>query len=110
MYVPSIAEQVKPGNVIVTVGRLESGFEFPSLRLVTLTDLELYGAEKERGGLCLCHRQSQAFRVYRSQAGDYVVHIAHGIGSTKALSRWKLQGQRDYLMIRYAGEDKRSPH
>jgi len=48
VYVPSVTDQVKPGNVIVTVGSLEAGFEFPSLRLVTLTDLELYGAEKRR--------------------------------------------------------------
>mgnify|MGYP001026060141 FL=1 len=108
VYVPSIAGQVKPGNVIVTVGRLESGFEFPSLRLVTLTDLELYGAEKRKRRPVPVATGKARLSVFTDlRPGDYVVHIAHGIGQYQGVITLEAAGtQRDYLMIRYAGEDK----
>jgi transcription-repair coupling factor (superfamily II helicase) len=108
VYVPSVTDQVKPGNVIVTVGSLEAGFEFPSLRLVTLTDLELYGAEKRRRRFAPVATGKARLSVFTDlKPGDYVVHITHGIGKYLGVTTLEAAGtRRDYLMVRYAGEDK----
>ncbi|MCR4403085.1 MAG: transcription-repair coupling factor [Firmicutes bacterium] len=108
-YVQSIAEEVKPGNVVVTVGSLESGFEFPSLRLVVLTDVELYGAEKHRRRLSQPAQTpgSRLAAFTELRPGDYVVHVAHGIGRYMGVKTLEAAGaKRDYLLIQYAGEDK----
>ncbi len=108
VYVPAVTDQVKPGNVIVTVGSLESGFEFPSLRLVTLTDFELYGAEKRRRRLAPVTTGKARLSMFTDlKPGDYVVHITHGIGKYLGVTTLEAAGtRRDYLMVRYAGEDK----
>ncbi len=108
VYVPAVTDQVKPGNVIVTVGALESGFEFPQLRLVTLTDLELYGAEKRTRRYAPVPPGKARLSVFTDLTpGDYVVHITHGIGKYTGIIPLEAAGtRRDYLMIRYAGEDK----
>ena len=41
------------------------------------------------------------------EPGDYVVHIAQGIGRYLGVERLTTEEvQRDYLLIQYAGEDK----
>lgn len=108
VYVSSITDQVKPGNIIVTVGALESGFELPALRLVVLTDPELYGSEKRRRKSTPAATGKARLSVFTDlKPGDYVVHISHGIGRYTGVITLEAAGtQRDYLMIQYAGEDK----
>ncbi|MGE5587290.1 MAG: transcription-repair coupling factor [Clostridia bacterium] len=106
--VQSIAEEVKPGNIVVTVGSLESGFEFPSLRLVVLTDVELYGAEKRKRRFAQAQTSGSRLAAFTDlRPGDYVVHVAHGIGRYMGVKTLEAAGaRRDYLLIQYAGEDK----
>ncbi len=41
------------------------------------------------------------------EKGDYVVHIAHGIGQYQGITSLNIKGvQKDFLTIYYAGEDK----
>jgi len=106
--VPSITDEVKPGNVIVSVGSLESGFELPSLRLVVLTDAELYGAERRKRRLPQAQSAGSRLAAFTDlRPGDYVVHVAHGIGRYMGIKTLEAAGaKRDYLLIQYAGEDR----
>ena len=105
--VQSITDEVKPGNVIVTVGSLENGFEFPSLRLVVLTDVELYGAEKRKRRFAQPQGGSRLAAFTDLKPGDYVVHVAHGIGRYMGVKTLEAAGaRRDYLLVQYAGEDR----
>jgi transcription-repair coupling factor (superfamily II helicase) len=108
VYVSSVTDQVKPGNVIVTIGALESGFEFPSLRLIVLSDSELYATEKRRRKSTPSAPGKARLSVFTDlKPGDYVVHIAHGIGKYTGVTTLEAAGtRRDYLMIQYAGEDR----
>ena len=108
VYVSSITDQVKPGNVIVTAGALESGFEFPSLRLMVLSDLELYTTGKRRRKPIPSVPGKARLSVFTDlKPGDYVVHIAHGIGKYSGVTTLEAAGtRRDYLLIQYAGEDR----
>ncbi|VBB06375.1 dead/deah box helicase [Lucifera butyrica] len=94
------------GTVLVTVGTLQSGFELPQARLTVLTEMDIYGRQKKKRAL----RSSKEERItyFRDiNIGDYVVHVNHGIGKYIGVETLEVGGiHRDYLLIRYAGEDK----
>ncbi len=98
-----------PGRATVVASPLAAGFEFPGLRLVVLTEADLFGrraraprrsARSQPGGTRLLSYEDL-------QVGDYVVHVQHGIGQYLGTKTLTVQGvQRDYLMIRYEGADR----
>lgn len=101
-------ESVKPGNVVITSGELENGFEFPSLRLVVLTDTEIYGATRKKRRIAPKSEDVSPLSSYTSLTpGDYVVHINHGIGKYLGIQTLEVAGvKKDYLVVKYAGEDR----
>lgn len=98
------------GGVWVVRENLLEGFTLGSLRLVVLTDLELFGQQRRANA-----RQIKKFS-YQGAAyanagelkpGDYVVHAKHGIGRFVGLSRLPVdQQEREYLALVYHNEDK----
>ena len=106
VYVDRLQKELQIGTCVITTGNLETGFEFPSFKLAVFTELELYGRQKTKPrptkveeGLRLT---PQEMRV-----GDYVVHINHGIGQYLGIEVLQVDNRsKDYLYIRYAGEDR----
>lgn len=80
-----------------------------SLNLHFYTDTELFGWSKPQARH-RTHKQSRvAPEVFFSdvKAGDYVVHLEHGIGTYDGLVTLKLDGvAREYLQVSYARNDK----
>ena len=102
---------LKAGRAGITLvnGALRSGFKLPDARLVVLTDAEIFGTPADR--------QKPKRREFREgmritslldlKEGDFVVHIYHGIGVYRGLTRMKVQGvEKEYLLIQYEGSDK----
>ncbi|MDP2892557.1 MAG: transcription-repair coupling factor [Bacillota bacterium] len=94
------------GEVFVTTGAFMQGAEYPDIKLLLLTEKELFGARwykktaKLRGGIRL-----DTLADLRN--GDYIVHEHHGIGVFKGLETLKIEGkQKDFLVLQYAHEDK----
>ena len=106
VYVDELKNELQIGSCVITTGSLETGFEFSSFKLAVLTELELYGRQRKKPrpakveeGLRLT---PQELRV-----GDYVVHINHGIGQYLGIEALEVDNRsKDYLYIRYAGEDR----
>ena len=73
------------------------------------TDTELFGWSKPQARH-RTHKQSRvAPEVFFSdvKAGDFVVHLEHGIGQYDGLVKLKLDGvEREYLQVSYARSDK----
>lgn len=80
-----------------------------SFTLHFYTDTELFGWSKPQARH-RTHKQSRvAPEVFFSdvKAGDYVVHLEHGIGTYDGLVTLKLDGvAREYLQVSYARNDK----
>ena len=101
------ADDVMQGaGVFVMAGNLSAGFELPADHLAVITEREIKGRLKlQRRG-----RVGQARRIAdysELKAGDYVVHVAHGIGKYVGVETIELNGiHRDYFHIRYASDDK----
>ncbi len=89
------------------VGLLAHGFTCGEARLGLLTDHEIFERYRKRvrrrkktGGLSLAELNAL-------DPGDYVVHVDHGIGIYKGLSRLTMNAQEtDCLEISYASGDK----
>lgn len=98
---------VKPvaGGIVVAAGILSTGFELPQAKIVVLTERDILGRQKKKIRRAAKEQQITAFRDIK--IGDYVVHVNHGIGKYVGVETLEVGGvHKDYLLIRYAGEDK----
>ena len=93
-------------GLYVLSGNLSAGFELPEEKLAVITEKEIKGRLK----MARRSRPGQARRItdYTDmKVGDYVVHVAHGIGKYMGVETMETGGvQRDYFHIRYAGDDQ----
>lgn len=93
-------------TVLVTVGSLSGGFELPQSRLAVIVEKDIFGRQKKRPRPRAA--KGQQITYFRDiNLGDYVVHANHGIGKYIGVETLSVGGvNKDYLHIRYAGEDK----
>ena len=107
VFVDHINGELKDGNVVVTTGFLQSGAEFLDSNLVVLTDVEVFGAEKRRRRSRSGEKGTRFSDFSDLREGDYVVHTNHGIGMYLGVETLEIGGvHKDYLVVKYAGEDK----
>ena len=99
-------DEMETTGVFVVAGNLSAGFELPEDRIAVVTEKEIKGRLK-------LHRRSRVGQARRIadysdlKAGDYVVHVSHGIGKYMGVETIELNGvHRDYFHIRYAADDK----
>ncbi|MEG6586194.1 transcription-repair coupling factor [Dendrosporobacter sp. 1207_IL3150] len=99
-------ETLVEGTVLVTTGTLSAGFEFPQAQLAVITEKDIFGRQKKRPRPRAS--KGQQITYFRDiNIGDYVVHASHGIGKYVGVETLNVGGiHKDYLHIRYAGEDK----
>ena len=97
------------GPLMLSRGQLSQGFALPGLRLVVLSDAELFGWRKARRPPRRRRAPAAVGIASTTQLrpGDYVVHIHHGIGLYAGVVRRAVNGsEREYLQINYAENDK----
>lgn len=94
------------GLVLVTIGTLNNGFELPQSNLVVITEKDVFGRQKKKALPRVA--KSEKIAYFRDiNIGDYVVHVNHGIGKYIGVETLDVAGiHRDYLHIRYGGDDK----
>ncbi len=86
---------------------LRSGFKLPGANLVVLTDSEIFGAQRMHRARKTSHEGIPISSVLDLKEGDYVVHISHGIGFYRGITKLKTGGvEREYLLLEYAQNDK----
>lgn len=107
LYYDVPPEDIIPGQIIVTKGILNRGFEYPAIGFVIVSDREIFGESKQK------RRPTNAKGVAKIKSftdlkiGDYVVHVNHGIGIFQGVKQLTVEGiKKDYLDIRYASGDK----
>ncbi len=89
-------------SVLVAVGALQNGFQYPELFLsvVCESDIESGRARKGRSRKGAQGQKIAAFTDLKP--GDFVVHQTHGIGQYIGLDQLTVDGvRRDYLKIAY---------
>ena len=96
------------GTVLIALGALSAGSEYPEARLAVLTEGQLTtplaGRKKARPQRSSNHQKLQAYTDL--SPGDLVVHVHHGIGRFVGMQRMPVDGvEKDYIKIAYAGQD-----
>ena len=104
---PTAKDFDKPGIFIVE-GDLEAGFELPLQRIAVITDSELFKQKHKKKARTQKVTNAERIKSYSEiKPGDNVVHIHHGIGKYIGIETLLVNGiHKDYLHIRYRGEDK----
>ncbi len=96
-----------PG-IFILPGDLEAGFELPLQRIAVITDSELFKQKHKKKARAQKVTNAERIKSYSEiKPGDNVVHIHHGIGKYIGIETLLINGvHKDYLHIRYRGEDK----
>ena len=114
-----IAEILRDYNIYVPlesikIGDLSSGFELPGDDLLVYSESDIFGETSSEGQKPKTKGQRSKSRLgafisdFRDlKAGDYVVHVDHGIGRFDGLQTIDSQGQsREFMLLIYADEAK----
>ncbi len=113
MKIPTVIDRIEhidnSGQAVVTDGALSEGFELPYMKLVVVTEKELFKAREHKQSK---RRQklSNAEKIKSYQelnVGDYVVHVHHGVGKYLGVETLEVSGiHKDYIKIQYKGTDQ----
>jgi len=99
--------KLQPEKVYICSGHLSTGFELPTWKLAVLTEHELFFQPKKRQPRRIFQEGKRITILEDLKAGDYVVHTNHGIGKYLGIEKLAVgEAERDYLVIKYMGEDK----
>ncbi len=95
----------KEKEVTVLLGELKKGFEYPDIKLVIISDKEIFDTGKARRSKK--NKNADRIKAYTDiNPGDYVVHQSHGIGQYMGINKMQVNGiTKDYLKIQYHGTD-----
>lgn len=124
-----LTNQPSPGSFNLVAGALAAGWSSSTLKMVVLTDREIFGWHQR--GVWQTQRtpRSEKRQTSRTQQqrdtflrdlkpGDYVVHIEHGIARFDGLFKFKSDPsydengrlveatEREYMFLKYADADK----
>lgn len=107
VFSAELTDPPSPGSVMATVGAFKSGFELPELRLAVINEWEIFGKKTVKKPARAKTEGKKIAAFTDLKIGDYVVHAAHGIGKYVGVQTLIIGGaQKDYLEIKYAGEDR----
>ncbi|TJX15594.1 transcription-repair coupling factor [Tissierella creatinini] len=99
--------ELKSSQVFITPGSLRGGFEYSTLKLVVISDKEIFGVGKTKTSKKRKKNTSKDLSFSDLNVGDFVVHEAYGIGQYEGVEQLNIQGvKKDFLSIQYKGKDK----
>lgn len=101
------AENVKPGEIIVTIGGFSSGFENYDLNLIVVSLQNNFEEPvKRKKKLSSTFKDSEKIVFADLKPGDIVVHQTHGIGQFIGVNTITADGvTKDYIKIKYRNDD-----
>lgn len=100
-------ERGKSGGIIIWEGKISAGFTYPALKLVFLSEEEIFVRKKKPRRLRPA-REAYFLKSFGDlKEGNYVVHTDFGIGIYRGLKRIAVgKVENDFLVIEYLDADK----
>ena len=96
---------VMPGEIMVVCGQLQAGFEYPLIKLVVITESDIFGNSKTQRKKTSSKPDGRKMLEFNQLAvGDYVIHENHGLGIYRGI--FKIESDKivkDYIKLEYAG-------
>ena len=102
-YSSELDGDLVPGQVLVSRGRLSAGFEYPDLKLVVLTEKDIFKQKKKKKRKRESEYNSEKIRTLAEiSVGDYVVHENYGLGIYRGIEQVTSdEVTSDYIRIEY---------
>lgn len=101
----SLDRSIVKGEHIIISSSLNAGFEYPEIKLVVLSESEIFASLQKQLPTKVKKRPQLVFSELN--INDLVVHELHGIGRFTGIVTLEVGGVlKDYLHIVYAGGDK----
>jgi len=99
-----LSSMPEPGRVKIALGAVSSGFEYPSVGLVLITEGQISAVKKPLGKKFTKTGRQRVQSYSDLTPGDYVVHEHHGIGKFSGIATMEVDGaERDYVKILFLG-------
>lgn len=99
--------EIKSNQAIITPGSINGGFEYSNLKLIVISDKEIFGAQKKKLKRIKKEKDREVINLGDLEIGAFIVHENHGIGRYEGIEQLDIQGvKKDYLTIRYRNNDK----
>ncbi|NLG89931.1 MAG: DEAD/DEAH box helicase, partial [Clostridiaceae bacterium] len=102
-YSEDMDRVLQPGEIMVSYGNLRRGFEYPLIKLVIISESDIFGAERKKR-----KKKKSAYEGKKIQSfaeltpGDYVVHENHGVGIYRGIEKIEVEKvTKDYIKIEY---------
>ncbi len=90
------------GEIMVMYGQLSKGFEYLSLRMVVITESDIFG---KRAGHKAKRKRYEGQKIHdftELKVGDFVVHESHGLGIYRGIEKVCVDKvMKDYMKIEY---------
>ena len=107
VFLPEIDRALVEGEIVVSPGKLKRGFEYPDLRLVVISETDIFSArvrKKRKKNLGKGYGGQKIGNFLELNVGDYVVHEKHGLGIYRGIEQIDVDGTgKDYISIEYKG-------
>lgn len=101
-YSEEMEREVAPGEIMVSYGHVEEGYEYPMLKFMVISETDIFGRKKKKKKRRIYEGQKiQNFAELKP--GDYVVHENHGLGVYHGIEKIEIDKvTKDYMKITYA--------
>ena len=100
-------EPPTPGTVEVVYSRLNGGWEHAGIKVLLLTDREMFGYRRVAAPAPRRRAARRPPILPSLTPGQYVVHVEHGIARYGGLVTLEVSGvEREYLLLEYAANDR----
>lgn len=97
---------LQSGEVMTYYGSIHKGFEYPLIKLVVISESDIFANEKKRKKRKPVYEGQKIQDFADLKVGDYVVHEHHGLGVYKGIEKILVDKiAKDYMKIEYKGGD-----
>jgi len=96
------------GKLVLREGKITGGFSFPALRIVVISEEEIFGKKAGKKRRSKSIREGYFLKSFGElKEGDFAIHTDHGIGKYIGLEKLSVgKIENDFLIIEYMGGDK----
>lgn len=97
---------IQNSEIMVGYGSLHRGFEYPLIKLVVISESDIFSGEKKKRKKKKTNYDGKKVQSFTDlNIGDYVVHENHGLGVYKGIEKIEVDKTiKDYLKIEYAND------
>jgi transcription-repair coupling factor (superfamily II helicase) len=101
-YSEDMNRELYSGEIMVAYGNLRRGFEYPMIKLVIISESDIFGVQKKKKYKKPGYEGKKIQNFTELTPGDYVVHENHGLGIYRGIEKIEVDKvTKDYIKIEY---------